>query len=92
MSLDWSKQKKTVVFLILDIIFMFLFSWFWFKYVHPEEGPVDPAKESSRFTFWMTAFFAVYYYSFELSWKYMKPWFGVVSKQKVEEESSSDSS
>lgn len=66
--------KKTIVFLIVDIIWMFIFAWFWFKYVHPNTGSVDPANESFRYTFWMTTWFAVYYYTFERLWvAYVEP-------------------
>ena len=74
MSVFNGTQVKTIAFLIVDIILMFLFAWFWFKYIHPDTGPVDPAKESFRYTFWMTAFFGLYYYTFESWWDHFKPY------------------
>lgn len=60
--------KKTIAFLILDIIMMFIFAWFWFKFVHPKTGPVDPSSESFKYTVCMTTFFGIYYYIFERMW------------------------
>lgn len=67
---DKYKIKKTIVFMILDVIMMFLFAWVWFRFVH--DSTLSPSSESFRYTACMTTFFAAYYYTFERSWKYIE--------------------
>lgn len=67
---DKYKIKKTIVFMIVDIIMMFLFAYVWFGYIH--DSTLSPSSESLRYTACMTVFFASYYYTFELSWEYLE--------------------
>lgn len=63
------KLKKTVVFMIFDLLMVFILTWVYFTYFHPSEHPV---RESVGYTIFITICFGVYYFAFEQSWKSLK--------------------
>lgn len=63
--IDPDETKKTIIFIIIDTIFVLLFSYFWFKYVDEHKNAVS---ESLSFVICMNTLFAIYYYTFDKIW------------------------
>ena len=71
-----NKGYKTAIFMTLDTMLVFLLTWIWYNITHKSWiEKLSHGKQAIAYTIYITFCFGIYYYIFELYWKYIKTCF-----------------